>query len=109
MGFIDLEKAYNKVNMEALWQVLRMYDVLGKLLSGINSMYVDSSTRFRVKGSESERFRIDSCVRQRCIMSPGLFNVYMDGVMKEVNMGMGRRGMRLPGGWERVEIAWPLV
>ena len=27
-------------------------------------------------------------------MSPWLFNVYMDAVMKEVKMGMGRRGMR---------------
>ena len=26
VGFIDLEKAYNMVNREALWQVLRMYD-----------------------------------------------------------------------------------
>ena len=32
--FIDLE-AYDKVNREALWQVLRMNDVGGKLLSGI--------------------------------------------------------------------------
>ena len=29
MGFIDLEKAYDRVNSEALWQVLRMYDVAG--------------------------------------------------------------------------------
>ena len=27
-------------------------------------------------------------------MSPWLFNVYMEGVMKEVKMGMGRRGVR---------------
>ena len=27
LGFIDLEKAYYRVNMEALWQVLRMYDI----------------------------------------------------------------------------------
>ena len=26
MGFIDLEKLYNRVNRKALWQVLRMYD-----------------------------------------------------------------------------------
>ena len=41
-------------------------------------------------------------------MSPWLFNVDMDGVMKEVKMGMGRRGGEITGGWERVEIAWPL-
>ena len=26
VGFIDLEKSYNRINREALWQVLRMYD-----------------------------------------------------------------------------------
>ena len=30
-------------------------------------------------------------------MSPWLLNVYMDTVMKEVKMGMGKRGGRLPG------------
>ena len=29
MGFIDLENAYNRVKREALWKVLRMYDVGG--------------------------------------------------------------------------------
>ena len=29
VGFIDLEKAYERVNREGLWQVLRMYDVGG--------------------------------------------------------------------------------
>ena len=49
MGFIDLEKVNNKVNREALCQVLRMYDVGGKLLSGMKSMYVDSSACVKVK------------------------------------------------------------
>ena len=35
MGFIDSEKAYDKSNKEDLWEFLRMYDVGGKLLSGI--------------------------------------------------------------------------
>ena len=93
MGFIDLEKPYDRVNREALWKVLRMYHVGAKLLSGIKSMYVDSSACVRVKGGESEQFRINSGVRQGCIMSPWLFNVYADGVMKEVKMEMGRRGV----------------
>ena len=51
-------------------------------------------------------FRIDSGVRHGYIMSTCLFNVYINGVMKEVKMGTGRRGMsflenrrewRLPG------------
>ena len=37
-----------------------------------------------LKGGESERFRIDSGVRQGYIISPWLLNVYMVGVMKEV-------------------------
>ena len=54
----------------------------GKLLSGIKSMYVNILDCVRVKRDECERFRIDSGMRQGCIMSPWLFNVYMDGVMK---------------------------
>ena len=46
------------------------------------------------KKVESEWFRIDSWVKQGCVTSPWLFNVYMDEVMKEVKMGMGRRGVR---------------
>ena len=66
-GFIDLEKVYDGVNREALWKVL---SVGGKFLSGIKGMYIDSSAFVRVKGDESEWFRIDSRVRQGCIMSP---------------------------------------
>ena len=55
-------------------------------------MYVDSLACIRVKGVMNEWFRIGCGVRQGCIMSPWLFNVYMDEVMKEVKMGMGRKG-----------------
>ena len=49
VGVIDLEKAYDRVNREAQWQVLRMYDVEDKLLGGIKSMYVDCLAYVRVK------------------------------------------------------------
>ena len=79
-----------------------MHDVGGKLLSGIKSMYVDSLACVRVKGGESECFRIDSAVRQGCIMSPCLFNAYMDGVLKEVKRGMvevcRRKGLKMNAG-----------
>ena len=46
---MDLEKAYDRVKREALLQVLRMYDVGGKLLN-IKSMYVSSLACIREKG-----------------------------------------------------------
>ena len=66
VGFMDLGKAYNRVNREALWQVLKIYDVGGKLLNGIKS-------------------------RQVCIMSRWLFNVYKNAEMKKVKMRIGSR------------------
>ena len=83
-----------------------MYDVGGKLLNGTKSMYVNNIACIRIKGSESECFRIESGVRQGCIISTWPFNMYMDAMMKEVKMGMGRmrvrfleegREWRLPG------------
>ena len=52
MDFIDPGKVYDRVNMEALWQVLIMYYVDGKLLSVIKNMYVKSLACVRVKKEE---------------------------------------------------------
>ena len=53
-----------------------MYDVGVKLLGRIKSMYVDSLTCVIVKGSQSKQFRIDSGVRQGCIMY-SWFSIYI--------------------------------
>ena len=39
---MDLEKARDRANREALWQGLRMYDVSDKLLNGVWSMHVNN-------------------------------------------------------------------
>ena len=45
-GFIDIEKAFNS---GGLWQVLKMYDLSGKILNGIKSIHVNSLACVRVK------------------------------------------------------------
>ena len=70
VSFIDVEKVYDRVNRETLWQVLRRSDVDGILLKCIKSIYVNSLVCIRVKGGDSECFRVGCGVRQRCIMSP---------------------------------------
>ena len=91
LGFIDLEKVYDRINREDLWQVLRMHDFGSKLLSRIKSMYVNCLACVRVKGGESDWLRIVNGVGQGCIISTWLFNIYMKAVM-DMKMGMGRRG-----------------
>ena len=87
MGFIDLKKAYERVNRKALWQVLRMYGVGGKLLSKIKSMYANRLARVvNVKWGENECFRIESGLRQGCAMFPWLQSAY------ECSDGRGESG-----------------
>src|SRR5678816_4327159 len=74
-------QAYDRINKEALWQVLVIYGVGSRLLNGIKSMYDDSGACVRINGVNGDWFRINSGVRQGCVMSPWLFNLYMDGVM----------------------------
>ena len=71
-----------------------MWDRGGKLFNRIKSMHVESLACVRVKGGDSDRFWTDSGVRQGCIMSPCLFNVYMNVVMKKAKIGMEKRGVR---------------
>ena len=47
--FMDLEKAYDRINREALWQAFRMHDVFCKLLNSIRVMYVKILAYVRVK------------------------------------------------------------
>src|SRR5678816_1628876 len=95
LGFMDLQQAYDRVNREALWQVLVIYGVGFRLLNGIKSMYDDSEACVRINGVNGDWFRINSGVRQGCVMSPWLFNLYMDGVMKEFEVGMAGNGVRM--------------
>src|SRR5678815_3765702 len=86
LGFMDLQQVYDRINGEDLWQVLVIYGVGGRLLNGIKSMYDDSEVCVRINGVKSDWFNINSGVRQRCVTSPWLFNLYMDGVMKELKV-----------------------
>ncbi len=80
---MDLEKAYDRVDWLALWEVLKLYGVGGKLLSAIKSFYEEASAYVKINGETSEHFEIRVGWRQGCVMPPWLFNIHMDGVMRE--------------------------
>ena len=83
MAFVDLEKAYDNVSREKLWKVLDEYGVKGKLLRAIQALYEDGKARVKVGGLESELFVVHRGVRQRCTLSPWLFNVFIDRMTRE--------------------------
>ena len=92
VGFMGLWKVYDRVNKEAL--LLTMYDMDAKLLNEIKRRYVNSRVCVILKLGENECFRIDSGVRHRYMISPWLFNVYMNAARRDMKMGMRRMGVR---------------
>ena len=68
-----------------MWQMLSVYGVGGKLLKAVQSFYVDSRACVRVGNDVSEWFAVNRGLRQGCVMSPWLFNIYMDCAVRQVN------------------------
>ena len=87
-----MEKAYDTIDRHGMWQMLRVYGVGGKLLKAVQSFYVDSRECVRVGNGVSEWFLVNVGLRQGCVMYPWLFNVYMDGVVREVNVSVLGKG-----------------
>ena len=78
-----------------MWQMLRVYGAGGKLLKAVESFYVDIISCVRVGNDVSEWFPVNAGLRQGCVMSPCLFNVYMDGVVRQVNVRVLEKGLEL--------------
>ena len=93
---------YDTIDRHGMWQKLRVYGVGGKLYKALESFYVDSRACVRVGNDVSDWFPVNVGLRQGCAMSPWSFNVYMDGVVREVNVWVLGKGLELlsaNGGW----------
>lgn len=87
--FIDLEKAYDRVPREKLLEVLGRYGVGNKLLRAIDSLYTKSMAAVRIDGKLSDWFQVKTGVRQGCKLSPLLFIIYMNEIIKNSNFEGG--------------------
>ena len=82
--FIDLRKAYDSVNRNALWSVLkRCYHLPTKLISIIQALHENSTAAVRAYGKTSQEFAVTTGVRQGCVLAPTLFNLFFDIVIRK--------------------------
>jgi len=81
--FVDQEKAFDRVNRDTLWKVLERYGTDKQLLRNIMAFYEQSQGAVRTTSGLTEWFKINSGVRQGCVLSPLLFIAYMDNITQD--------------------------
>ena len=82
--FIDYSKAFDCVKHEKLWQTLQEMNFDNKIISLIKSLYEDQQSAVQLENGTTEWFPVTKGVRQGCILSPHLFSLYTEGMMREV-------------------------
>ena len=75
--FIDYSKAFDKVRHNELFRILEKLGIDGKDLRIIKNLYWKQNAAVRIGGEYSEFKQIKRGVRQGCVMSPDLFNIYI--------------------------------
>ena len=87
INFIDYEKAFDSVDREIMWKLLRHYGVPEKIISFIRCTFQDMSSKIAHAGQLSESFEVKTAVRQGCLLSPFLFLLVIDWIMKTTTTG----------------------
>ena len=82
VNFVDYEKAFDSVHRETAWKLLRHHAVPTKLVNIIEKSYSGMTCRVIHDGQLTEQFQIKTGVRQGCLLSPFLFLLAIDWIMR---------------------------
>ena len=77
---MDFKKAFDRVWHAALWAPIRLY-INANLIKVIESLYNKASSAVYLNGSIGEWFRTTVGVRLGCLLSPTLFNIFLERIM----------------------------
>jgi hypothetical protein len=84
MLFLGYEKAYDRVNTQNLWKFVENYGVPKNLLNLIQSIYEITTIKIKLDaGKTTEAFEVNQGLRQGCGLSPLLFILHLDKIIKE--------------------------
>jgi endonuclease/exonuclease/phosphatase family metal-dependent hydrolase len=80
--FIDFEKAFDRVDWKILLETLKDIGVDWRDRRMIKNLYMNQTAVIRIEDKESEPAEIGRGVRQGCLLSPLLFSIYAERMMK---------------------------
>ena len=90
-AFIDFRKAYDTINRNILWKRLSNIGISGKMFSAIKSLYLSVRSCVRVNSYKTDWFDVQCGLRQGCVLSPLLFNLFINDLavfLKSLDLGI---------------------
>ena len=76
--FIDYAKAFDCVDHNKLWKILKEMGIPDHLTCLLRNLYAGQEATVRTRHGTTDWFQIGKEVRQGCILSPCLFNLYAE-------------------------------
>ncbi|CAH8828243.1 unnamed protein product [Trichobilharzia szidati] len=83
INLIDFEKAFDRVDREVIWKLLEYYGLLQIFINLIQQLYDNGTCQVIHNRKLSEAFGVNTGVRQGCLLSPTIFLIVVDWIMRQ--------------------------
>ena len=93
--FIDYAKAFDCVDHNKLWKILKEMVIPNHLTCLLTNLYGGQEATVRTGHGTTDWFQIGEGVHQGCILSPCLFNLYVEYVMRNAELDKAQVGIKI--------------
>ena len=93
--FIDYVKAFDCVDHNQLWKILKEMGIPDHLTCLLRNLYVGQEATVRTGHRTTDWFQIGKGGRQGCILSPGLFNIHAEYIMRNAGLEEAQAGIKI--------------
>ena len=94
---IDYNKAFDFVGCNKLWKILQEMGMPENLTCLLRNLYAGQEATAKTGREITDWFQIGKGVRQSCILSPCLFNLYAEYIMRNTGLDVAQAGMKIAG------------
>ena len=95
--FIDYAKAFDCVDHNKLWRILKEMGIPDHLTCLLRNLYAGQEATVRTGHGTTDWFQIGKGVCQSCILSPFLFNLYAEHIMRNAGLEEAQARIRIAG------------